>query len=227
VQARSFELDQARARLVSPLDDERADGDCACISLRAPVSGTVLRVLRESAGVVQPGEAIIELGDPQKLEVIVDLLSADAVRVEEEDEVWIEEWGGGRRLVGRVRRIEPYGFTKVSALGIEEQRVNVLIDFVDPPEDWSRLGHGYRVEARIVLWRGEDVLRVPASATFRNGDEWSVFVVEDGRAALRPVERGRHNGVEVEITAGLTAGEKVILYPNERVAAGMLVVPRE
>jgi len=191
VQARSFELDQARARLVSPLDRERTDGACACISLRAPVSGTVLRVLRESAGVVQLGESIVEIGDPRKLEVVSDLLSADAVRVEEGQEVWIEEWGGGHRLNGRVRRIEPYGFTKVSALGIEEQRVNVRIDFVDPPEEWARLGHGYRVETRIVLWRGQGVLRIPASAIFRSGNAWSVFVVEDGRASIRNVERGR------------------------------------
>jgi HlyD family secretion protein len=130
----------------------------------------VLRVVRESAGVVTPGEPLLEIGDPQDLEIVVDLLSADAVRVEAGQEVWIEQWGGGEMLRGKVRRVEPYGFTKVSALGIEEQRVNVVVDFADAPEKWRRLGHGYRVETRIVLWRGDDVVKLPLSALFRAND---------------------------------------------------------
>lgn len=226
VQARSFELDRARARLVSPVAREAGTGDCACISLRAPVSGTVLRVLRESAGVVQAGEPILEIGDPGKLEIIADLLSADAVRVEPDQQVWIEEWGGGHRLHGVVRRIEPYGFTRASALGIEEQRVNVLIDISGSADEWNRLGHGYRVETRIVLWRGEGVLQVPLSALFRHGGDWAVFAFEQGRARIRKVERGRHNGIVAEIRSGLDEGDRVVLYPSERIVEGMLLEAR-
>jgi HlyD family secretion protein len=253
-------LDNARAALLerklqqerpgSPPGGAGAGGeDCVCIPVKAPVSGRVLRVARESAGVVQPGEPLIEIGDPRQLEIVVDLLSADAVRVESGQEVLIEEWGGGAILRGRVRRVEPYGFTKVSALGIEEQRVNVVIDFTDPPEKWQRLGHGYRVETRIVLWRGEDVVKLPLSALFRadgtaHGDssavsagggastrsvgaDWAVFVDEKGRARLRPVARGHHNGLEVEIAGGLEAGERVVLHPSDRVVDGVRLEARE
>jgi HlyD family secretion protein len=228
LQERSFEVDRARARLVSPLVATDPHGQCECIPIRAPVSGSVLRVLRESAGVVQAGEPLVEIGDATDLEVVVDLLSADAVKVEEGQRVVIEEWGGDEPLEGRVRRIEPLGFTKVSALGIEEQRVNVLIDLTSPQESWRRLGHGYRIEARIVLWEGDDVLALPVSALFRtNGEQdWAVFVVEDGIARTRKVRRGVHTGLEVEITDGLAPGETVVLYPNERVADGVRIVAR-
>jgi HlyD family secretion protein len=241
--ARSFEYDRARAQ--AKRAEQSGKGEPLLIPVHAPVSGRVLRVLRESAGVVAPGEPLLEIGDPQDLEIVVDLLSADAVRVEAGQEVLIEQWGGGRLLHGRVRRVEPYGFTKVSALGIEEQRVNVVIDLTDPPEQWQRLGHGYRVETRIVLWRGEDVVKLPLSALFRaagsaesheagagaaerNADsaDWAVFVVEKGRARLRPVARGRHNGLEVEIQSGLEPGERVVLHPSDRVADGVRVVSR-
>jgi HlyD family secretion protein len=240
--ARSAEVERARAnaRGAPPSGGET---ECACISVRAPVSGRVLRVLRESAGVVQPGEPLIEIGDPQALEIVVDLLSADAVRVEPGHEVLIEQWGGGELLHGRVRRVEPYGFTKVSALGIEEQRVNVIIDFADEPEKWQRLGHGYRVETRIVLWRGVGVVKLPLSALFRADDgaaaqgagaasraaaaaDWAVFVEDGGRARLRRVKRGHHNGLEVEIVEGLEPGERVVLHPSDRVADGVRLVER-
>jgi HlyD family secretion protein len=255
-------LENARARLLARTSQrERArtpqratgsdPGECACIPVHAPVSGRVLRVVRESAGVVTPAEPLVEIGDPRDLEIVVDLLSADAVRVETGQEVLIEQWGGGDLLHGRVRRIEPYGFTKVSALGIEEQRVNVVIEFTDPPEKWQRLGHGYRVETRIVLWRGENVVKLPLSALFRGSDgagahggqavsaggagaaaraaesaDWAVFVVEKGRARLRPVTRGHHNGLEVEITAGLEPGERVVLHPSDRVTDGVKLEKR-
>jgi HlyD family secretion protein len=226
LQGRIFELDRARARLVSPLEAEDPHGHCECIPIRAPVSGRVLRLVRESEGVVQAGEPLVEIGDPRDLEVVVDLLSADAVKVEPDQRVVLEEWGGGEPLAARVRRVEPFGFTKVSALGIEEQRVNVIIDFSDPPERWQRLGHGYRVEAQIVLWEADDVLVLPLSSLFRNGAEWAVFVVEDGVARLRPVERGRHNGLEAEIRSGLDAGETVVLYPSDAVRDGVRVAQR-
>ncbi len=227
LQERSFELDRAEARLVSPLQSQAEEADCdACIPVRAPVSGRVLRVLHESEGVVQPGQPLIEIGDPRDLEIVVDLLSADAVRVEPGQVVHVEEWGGEGRLAGVVRRVEPYGFTKVSALGIEEQRVNVIVDFADAPERWKRLGHGYRVETRIVVWEQDGVLKLPLSSLFRHGEEWAVFVVEGGRARLRSVERGRHNGLEAQILSGLEAEERVVLYPSDRVADGVRVAGR-
>jgi HlyD family secretion protein len=223
LQERSFDLDRARARLVSPLEAQDPHGHCECIPIRAPVSGVVLRVVRESEGVVQAGEPLVEIGDPRDLEIVVDLLSADAVQVEPGMPVVIEGWGGAHPLSGTVRRVEPFGFTKVSALGIEEQRVNAIVDLLDPPELWQRLGHGYRVEARVVLWEGENVLVLPASSVFRDEGGWAVFVVEAGVARLRRVERGHHTGLAVEILSGLEPGESVVLYPNERVADGVRV----
>jgi len=226
LQARSFELDRARARLVSPLDAQPGGDECACISVHAPVTGRVLRVLHESAGVVLAGQPLIEVGDPRELEIVTDLLSADAVRIEPEQRVLIEEWGGDQALEGRVRRIEPYGFTKVSALGIEEQRVNVVIDFVSPAERWHRLGHGYRVEVRIVLLEKQDVVKVPLTALFRNGESWSVFVEENGFARRRGVERGSISGLEAEILGGLEVGERIVLYPSDRVMDGARIAQR-
>jgi HlyD family secretion protein len=223
----SFELDRARARLVSPLETQhQRHGQCQCIPLRAPVSGRVLRVLRESEGVVRAGEALLEIGDPDALEIVVDLLSADAVKVEPAMRVEIAEWGGETPLQGRVRRVEPYGFTKVSALGIEEQRVNVIVDLTGPSERWRRLGHGYRVEASIVLWEADDVLQLPLSALFRDGDVWAVFVEERGRARLRHVEKGNQNGLAAEIRSGLEPGERVVLYPSDRVSDGVRIEAR-
>jgi HlyD family secretion protein len=230
VRERSFDYDRARARLAPARARGSADA-CACIVVHAPVSGVVLRVLRESEGVVPAGTPLVEIGDPKDLEIVVDLLSADAVRVQPGDEVTIEQWGGGD-LHGRVRRVEPYGFTKVSALGIEEQRVNAVVDLTDPPELWRRLGHGYRVEARIVLWRTEDAVKAPLSALFRvraeDGDAagWAVFAEERGRARLREVTRGQHNGHEVEIVSGLEPGQRVVLHPSNRVVDGAPIVRR-
>jgi HlyD family secretion protein len=167
---RDSELEHARARLVSPIETQQLHGTCACIPIHAPVGGRILRLLRESEGVVQVGEALVEIGDPEELEILADFLSSDAVKIEAGLRVAIIEWGGSTALTGVVRRVEPYGFTKVSALGIEEQRVNVVIDITDPAEHWRRLGHGYRVEVRVVLWEGSDVLKVPLTALFRDGE---------------------------------------------------------
>jgi HlyD family secretion protein len=223
---RESEYQVARARLLSPATSRKHGGACDCVEVRSPVSGTVLRVVTESEGVVQAGAPLLEVGSPEQLEVVVDLLSADAVRVEPGQRVIIEAWGGELPLAGRVRRVEPFGFTKVSALGIEEQRVNVVIDITEPRERWLRLGHGYRVEPRIVLWEASDVLRVPLSALFRQGEQWAVFVEQGGRAVLREVEIGQGNGLEAEVRSGLEAGERVVLHPGDRVSPGARLVER-
>jgi HlyD family secretion protein len=190
LRVKTFDLETARASLIEPGSEvaTRREEGC-CVSVRAPVDGSVLRLVQESEAVIAAGAPLVEIGDPRDLEVVVDLLSRDAVRVREGAEVAIDEWGGEAAVAGRVRRIEPTGFTKVSALGIEEQRVNVIIDFTDPPAHWQSLGHGYRVEAHIVVWQGGNVLTVPVSALFRHGEAWAVFVLADGRAQLREVER--------------------------------------
>jgi len=223
---RESEYQVARARLMTPSTSRGAVADCDCVSVYSPVSGRVLRIVNESEGVVASGTPLVEVGNPGLLEVVVDLLSADAVRVGPGQRVVIEAWGGDQPLDGVVQRVEPFGFTKVSALGIEEQRVNVVIDITSPRERWERLGHGYRVEPRIVLWESSDVLRVPLSALFRQGDKWAVFVVRDGRAELREVEIGQDDGLQAEVRAGLEAGERVVLHPAERVSPGVRLAER-
>ena len=221
------QLEQARAKLMTPNSTRNTNGeDCECINAYSPVSGAILRVLKKSEGVVTSGTPLVEIGDPTRLEVFVDLLSTDAVRVEVGQRALIEAWGGGPALEGVVTRIEPFGFTKISALGIEEQRVNVRIDLVDPPNHWARLGHGYRVEPRIILAEAGDVLTVPRAALFRDGDRWAVFVTENSEAVLRIVELGLANAFTAEITTGLTAGEQVVLQPSDRVSAGSRLQPR-
>ncbi len=227
LRVREGELAQARARLMGPGGARRLDTTaCDCINVYSPVSGRVLRVLRESEGVVDSGTPLVEVGDPQQLEVVVDLLSTDAVRVRPGQRVLIEAWGGELPLEGVVRRVEPFGFTKVSALGIEEQRVNVIIDFADEGNRPPALGHGYRVEPRIVLAEVDDVLKVPRAALFRDGDRWAVFVDDGGRATLRAVAIGLENGLEAEVVDGLAAGERVVLQPSDRVSDGQRVRAR-
>ena len=222
------ELEQARAKLMTPNSARESNEEvCECINAYSPVSGTVLRVLKKSEGVVSSGTPLVEIGDPLRLEIVVDLLSTDAVRVDVGQRALIEAWGGEETLEGTVTRIEPFGFTKVSALGIEEQRVNVRIDLIDPPERWIRLGHGYRVEPRIILAETENVITVPRAALFRDGDRWAVFVAEDGEAVLRIVEIGLANGFAAEITSGLEVGEQVVLQPSDRVSAGSRLQLRE
>jgi len=223
---RESEYQVARARLVTPAGSRQRSADCECVNVVSPVSGTVLRIVTESEGVVQSGTPLVEVGDPDHLEVVVDLLSADAVRVQAGHRVVIEAWGGDQPIAGIVRRVEPFGFTKVSALGIEEQRVNVIVDITEPRENWRRLGHGYRVEPRIVLWETTEILRVPLSALFRQGESWAVFVDNDGRAELRPVEIGQQNGLQAEVRSGLEAGERVVLHPGDRVSPGARLAER-
>lgn len=222
----TYQLERARAQLVSPAERQQDGAECACVALRSPVDGQVLRLLQQSEGVVEAGTPVIEVGDPRDLEIAVDLLSSDAVKVRVGQRVIIDGWGGEQPLEGRVRLVEPFGFTKVSALGIEEQRVNVIIDIVSPPDEWERLAHGYQVDARIVLAQGANVLKVPLTALFRDGVDWAVFVDESGRAKLRHVSLGESNGVETEIAGGLAENDVVVLHPSDRVREGVRIDAR-
>jgi HlyD family secretion protein len=183
--------------------------------------------MHTSESVVEAGETLAEIGDPRDLEIVVDLLSPDAVKVRPGQRVVIDGWGGEQALEGRVRLVEPFGFTKISALGIEEQRVNVVIDLESPQLEWARLAHGYQVDVRIVLWEREDVLKLPLTALFRHGSEWAVFAAEDGRARLQIVSLGQRNQLSAEITEGLVEGDRVVLHPSDRVAEGVRIAPRD
>ena len=218
-------LAAGRAALIVP--GTRATGR-GVRDVTSPVSGFVLRVPQESERVVAAGTPLVEIGDPARLEMVTDLLSEDAVRVRPGASVSIEQWGGERPLRGRVRRVEPFGFLKISALGVEEQRVNVIIDFVEPRQAWERLGHGYRATVRIAVWSASNVLRVPVSALFRSGGDWHVFAVdEEGRARLTRVEIGRMNDEAAVVRSGLAAGTRVVLHPSDRIADGVEVRSRE
>jgi len=224
LRVRESELAQARARLMAPgMARRNRSADCDCVDVYSPVSGTVLRILKESESVVTSGTALLEIGDPAEMEIVADLLSTDAVKVRAGQRVLIEAWGGDEPLGGEVRRVEPFGFTKVSALGIEEQRVNVIIDFTDPPQRWQRLGHGYRVEPRIILAATDSALKVPRAALFRDAGQWAVFFDDGGTARLRHVKLGLENGLEAEIIEGLAAGDRVVLQPGDRVSDGTRV----
>lgn len=196
------------------------------LRILAPISGRVLRVFQESSAVVTPGENLLELGDPADLEVEVDVLSRDAVRIKPGAAVLLEHWGGDRPLHGRVRLVEPSAFTKISTLGVEEQRVNVIVDLVDPPEERTALGDGFRVEARIVAAEATDVVKAPTSALFRADDHWAVFAVTDGVAHQQVVEVGLQNGLEAEIEEGLAPGDAVIVHPGDNVTEGVEVAQR-
>ena len=204
---------------------ESAGAGGETVSVRSPVSGRVLRLLHESEGVVAAGQPLIEVGDPDLLEVEVDVLSADAVKIAPGTTARFERWGGEGALDGVVRIVEPVGFTKISALGVEEQRVLTVVDIVSPREEWERLGDQYRVDAVFIVWRGDDVLSLPSSALFRHGDGWAAFVVEAGVARLRQVEIGRRSGLRAEIRSGLTAGETVIVHPDASIEDGTTVEP--
>jgi HlyD family secretion protein len=210
------------AALAASVLERGAEDAAEELLVTSPVDGVVLRVHQSSAGVVAPGTPLLELGDPRALEVVVDVLTPDAVRIPPNARVTIERWGGAP-LEARVDRVEPAAFTRISALGVEEQRVNVVIDLVSPPEERAALGDGYRVEARIVLDRRDDAVRVPESAVFRRGDGHAVFIVAGGRATLTPVTLGLRTGREAEVVEGLAAGDVVIVHPGESVADGARV----
>jgi HlyD family secretion protein len=221
VRAAESDLQRAEARLAPA-----AAATGGVVSVRAPVEGVVLKRVRESESVVPAGEPLVEIGDPRALEIVSDLLSTDAVRVKPGARAIVEQWGGARELAAKVRRVEPSGFTKVSALGVEEQRVNVILDFVDPVEAWAALGDGYRVEVRIVLWESPDVLKVPTGALFREAEQWAVYVAAGGRATRTIVKLGQQTGREAEITSGMTEGTRVILYPGDTLTDGVRIEER-
>jgi HlyD family secretion protein len=225
LQVRNYELEVARAQLVSPLETQGSGESCDCIPITAPVSGRILQITDRSERVVREGDVLMQIGNPKDLEIVVDYLSMDAVKIEAGQRVIIDNWGGAEPLEGRVRLVEPFGFLKISALGIEEQRVNVIIDFAND-DGWERLGHGYQVETRVVLWDVDDVLAVPLTALFRDGDQWAVFVEEGGRAKLRHVVSGQKNGIVAEIREGVEAGEKVVAHPSDRVSDGTRIASR-
>ena len=215
------ELDAARARLQRPGTAARP------VDVVSPIDGVVLRRFRESEAVVPAGEPLVELGDPSRIEIVADLLSTDAVRVSAGDAVLIEQWGRGETLHGRVERVEPSGFMKVSALGVEEQRVNVIVDFADPAAAARVLGDGYRVEVRVVEARVENALLIPVGSLFRRGEQWAVFVVgDDGRARVQAVTLGQRNATSAEVTGGLQEGVRVVVHPADTLSDGMRVTER-
>jgi HlyD family secretion protein len=214
------------ARLIDPSSAIAPTDPACCIKLLAPVSGRVLKVVQENEAAVQAGTPLIEIGDPLDLEVVADLLSSDAVQIKVGAPVRIDGWGG-TPIRARVVRIDPAGFLKVSALGIEEQRVRITIDFADPPEAWSRLGHDYRVIVHVTTWSSEDALIVPVSALFRKGDDWAVFAIDKGRAHTRQVKIGHRNNRVAEVLTGLPPGVQVVVHPSDRVSDGTRVAQRE
>ncbi len=225
VRVARFELDMARAAAASTARLQSGE-PAERLVVRAPVAARVFRVVRENEGAVQAGQPLIEIGDPDVLEVEVEVLSTQAVKIAPGTRVMLDRWGGEQTLEGRVRVVEPTAFTKVSALGVEEQRVRVIVDFAAPREVWQRLGDGYRVEARFVIWEKDDVLQLPASALFRQGEGWAVFALQDGRARLKSVEVGQRAGLITQVLSGLDAGEQVITHPDDEISDGTRVERR-
>lgn len=222
VEVARYEMENARA-VLEVTEGTRVSAEDTLLSIQAPVSGVVLRRDRCCEGVIQAGEPVLEIGNLDQLEVQVDVLSMDAVRIAKGMRVLLERWGGGEDLEGRVRRVEPAGFKRVSALGVDEQRVPVQVEIISPRLQWQNLGDGFRIEARFVLWEEEEVLQIPTSALFRQADGWKVFTVENRRARLRAVDIGRRSGLSTQILSGLAAGELVITHPGDQVADGVRV----
>ena len=223
LQVIDYELAQARATLERP--ENIIAGNL--VEVKSPVSGRVLKVTQESEMVVAPGTPILEIGDPSDIEIEAEILSRDAVAIHPGDSVEVEQWGGENPLIGRVRRVEPAAFTKISALGVEEQRVIVLSDLVDVPEAAKALGDRYRVEVRVAIWHADDVLVVPAGALFREGNNWKTYLFRDGSAKLTPIEAGHSDGRFTEILSGIGAGDEVLLHPPDTVKDGTSVIKRK
>jgi HlyD family secretion protein len=226
LEVRRRELASAEAGLIQPGGAGNTAPNC-CINVMAPTSGRVLRVLVESEQVVQPGTALVEIGDPGNLEIVVDLLSRDAVRVEPGASARITGWGGAQEFEARVLHVEPSAFTRVSALGIEEQRVRTILEFADESEAIARLGHNFRVVARILVWEGRDIVTVPLGALFRDGESWAVFVVDGEVARVRRIAIGERTMRRAQVLDGLAVGEAVLLHPSDRIADGVAVAVRE
>lgn len=220
------QLEVARAALDYAAASPTAADAHQSVTITAPADGRVLKVIRESEGAVHQGQEFLEIGNPTALEIEVELLSQDAVRLRPGMPVRLLRWGGPVPLQAAVRRIEPTGFTKVSALGVEEQRVLVICDITSPLEDWQSLGDGYRVEAEFIIWEEDNVLQLPTSALFRRAEEWAVFLVSGGRVRIVPVTLGARSGLAAEVTGGVEEGARVVIYPGDRVEDGVRVEPR-
>ncbi len=217
-------LDRARAALIGPAEPG-APAEVCCVEIRAPASGVVLAIDRLSARPVAVGERLLSIGDPADLEIVADPLSRDAVRIPDGATANVERWGGPGALQARLRRIEPSAVTETSALGIEEQRVEAIFDFIDPPGAPARLGDGYAVRLRIVLWQSADALQVPVGALFRDGAEWAAFALRDGRARLVVLRIGERNDRTAQVIDGLTKGDVVITHPSDKVVDGAAIDP--
>ena len=226
LQLRQSELESANARLIEPDESINPLTTSCCLAVRAPVNGIVLRLVSESEQVVAAGTPLVEIGNPREMEVVVHLLSADAVSIPPGTPATIDGWGG-QVLSAKVRRIDPAAYTKVSALGIEEQRVDATLDLVDPYEDRKELGHGFRVMAHIAIWQADDVIRVPLGALFRRGSEWTVYRMVDGRAVATAVDIDHRNDQFAEVLSGLAAGDAVVLHPSDLVTEGVSLTARE
>jgi HlyD family secretion protein len=226
VEVARFELKAALTALQYSAAQNR-NGLPEKVMIRAPVTGSIFKIHHQSEGVVTAGEALIEIGTPRTLEVEVDVLSADAVRINPGMRVLFDRWGGDKILEGLVRVVEPAGFTKISALGVEEQRVLVIVDITSPPEIWKRLGDGYRLEARFILWEGHDILQIPSSALFRYKKGWAVFMVKKKKARRRLVQVGKSNGLSTQIIDGLAEGDTVITHPDDAIKDGSSIRLRD
>lgn len=224
VEVANYDLQAAKTMLEYHAGTEREPAER--VPVTSPINGRILKIYHECKGPVRTGEPLLEVGDPEVLEVEVDVLSSDAVKIKPGMSVLFERWGGSKPLEGIVRTIEPVGFTKISALGVEEQRVLIIADFTSPKELWQRLGDGYRVDAQFILWQEDNVLQVPASSVFRYNDGWAVFVIENRRAQRREVKLGQRNGLIAQILDGLQKGERVINHPSDDVEDKVTVKER-
>ncbi len=227
LELRRREFESARMRELEPnqMQSQGPEDQC-CVEITAPSSGVVLKVLTESEQVVQAGTTLMETGDPHDLEIVVDLLSSDAVGISAGTLARIEDWGGEDVLQASVRRIDPAGFTKVSALGIEEQRVNVVLDFISPPQQWHGLGHAFKVTVRIIKSDREDVLRIPLGALFRRGPDWAVYTARDGRAKSTTVKLGKFSLSHAEAIEGVMQDDEVVMFPSDKVSDGVSISQR-
>jgi len=214
------------ARLLDPTSSPPMQDPVCCVQIRAPATGRVLKVIQESESVVQPGTPLLEIGDPLDLEVVADLLSTDVVGIKPDAPVLIDGWGGAP-IKAHVTRVDPVGFLKVSALGIEEQRVRVTIDFDDAPKSWSALGHDFRATVHVTVWNSDNTLMLPVGALFRKGDSWAVFLVKQGRARIALVQIGHRNSRVAEVVSGLSVGDRPVLHPSDRISDGVRVAERE
>ena len=220
--AAKADLERAKSALLYSAAEHTPSGEKNVI-VRSPVSGRVLKLHHESEGVVNSGEPLLDIGNPRNMEVKAEVLSADAVKIRKGTPVLFMRWGGDKPLEGRVQVVEPTAFTKISSLGVEEQRVNVIVNFTSPFELWQRLGDGYRLDSSFIIWEGMDVLQVPASALFRKGDGWALFAVKNRRARLQDIEVGYRNGLAAEIVSGISEGSVVITHPDDALKDGVRV----